>query len=351
MTSGTRRVRQQALTARTESAPSDASTPLDEEQGKERDLREVMHILGISVMPDYKTLTVKIDSLLIPNESNAAIRRDANRLAESIRVVGVLQPPIVVQVAGESPDDPQASFLVVVGRRRCLGARIARDSYAASSYIECKLYDASCFNGRLRALFAAIENMQRRYEWRKEVADLALLVDDRVPLTEEQLVKMGFPPYALTERIKMARLPNVLRTLIVEGTMNQAVARQVIRLSREQQGSLCRMVSEEGEVSADVVKEMLQQEIGSQQRGLFVENAEDGNKEGVLSGVPATDAAIQSLPGLFEALLTFERMLSGTRETARAMLLSRTLRLEIEQLLRQHQETVAPVNRPTESAS
>src|SRR6266568_1809849 len=79
--------------------------------------------LGLEALPDHETLLIPTERLVVAGADH--LMRSAKRLVKSIQHVGILQPPSVVVQAGFAMQDAEATFEVIVGRRRVLAARLA----------------------------------------------------------------------------------------------------------------------------------------------------------------------------------------------------------------------------------
>ncbi len=224
-------------------------TPLlsGERQQEEDKLLSLMRRLGIEALPAHETKLVPLARITVPGAS--LITRPA-RLVKSIQRVGVLQPPAVVLLTGTSTEDPDATFEVVLGRRRVLAAHLA-----GLTVIKCEVYESS--TPQLSALLALIENEQRSSAWIKEVEDLRRLIDEKVGMTLDDLAEFGFDRGTLAERLKIALLPEPILAQIAAGRMSQDVARKIARLSPSQQARLAEVAVAEEELTAEIVKATL----------------------------------------------------------------------------------------------
>ncbi len=183
--------------------PSTGAAPDEQHQ-------EILRRLGVHALPAHETRWLPLSRLQVPDEQT--VRAPAS-LVRSIKLLGVLQAPSVVRCSPAEVDEDHAMYQVIAGRRRTKAARQAR-----LTMLKVEVYAFS--TPQLSALLALSENVQRSAAWVKEVADLRLLIDRRIALTGEDLVACGFARAGLTERLKMAQLPDPLLDQIVSGQVS-----------------------------------------------------------------------------------------------------------------------------------
>ena len=227
--------RQQALFA-------DAVSSGDEKQ------RALLRKLGMSELPTYQMQCSMPKDIVVPG---AELIARPHKLAKSIAHVGVLHPPVVVCCAtGE-----KVVYEVVLGRRRILAVQMLD-----LPLVECKVYAHS--SPGLRSLLALMENEQRSAAWIKEVEDLGLLVNERVGMTLDDLVDMGFDRTSLKERLKMAQLPEPILYQILAGEVSYALAKKITRLTERQQNRLISLIQDGEQITADLLKGLWREQIG-----------------------------------------------------------------------------------------
>ena len=100
--------------------------------------------LGIPALPLHETMLLPLERITVPGA--ALLARPSARLVKSIEKVGILQAPAVVLLSGSTPHDPEATFEVVMGRRRILAARMA-----GLLVVKCEVYASG--TPQLSALF------------------------------------------------------------------------------------------------------------------------------------------------------------------------------------------------------
>lgn len=210
--------------------------------------------LGLTSFPARETMFLRIEQLVVPDA--VQIARSARRLARSIQQIGLLHAPAVSLLYGTDIHDADATFEVIAGRRRVLGAQLA-----GLTSIKCEVYAAS--TPQLSSLIILIENEQRSAAWVKEVEALRRLLDDKVGLTLDDLVSFGFDRAGLAERLKVAQLPAPLVKRVLAGSMSRETARKLVRLTRTQQEQIAQLAESGEGITVDVVKRALRVQIES----------------------------------------------------------------------------------------
>jgi ParB/RepB/Spo0J family partition protein len=211
--------------------------------------QEILSRLQIKALPNHETRALPLTCIQVPDE---ALVHVPGSLVQSIGRFGVLQAPTVVRC---SLPEESAQYEVIAGRRRTKGARLA-----GLTDLKCEVYASS--TPQLNALLALIENAQRSSAWIKEVADLRLLMSQRVGMTVPELIACGFARAGLNQRLKMAQLPAPLLDHIVAGKVPLNVARKLVRLSENQ---LARIIQEvqETPLTDELVKQALKVQISA----------------------------------------------------------------------------------------
>jgi len=212
----------------------------------------LMRRLGLDALPAHETLHLPLDRLIVPGA--ALIERSAKRLVKSIAQVGVLQTPSVTLSTGTGIHDPEATFEVIAGRRRVLAAQLA-----GLDVIKCEVYEAS--TPQLASLIMLIENGQRSSAWIKEVEALRRLLDKNIGMTLDDLAACGFDRASLSERLKVAQLPDPLVERVLGGEITRETARKIIRLTHTQQEQIAALAERGEEITVDVVKHALRTQI------------------------------------------------------------------------------------------
>jgi ParB/RepB/Spo0J family partition protein len=217
---------------------------------RDETIERLMKRLGIETLPASEIVPIALDHLIIPNEG----LRPSARLVKSVKRVGILQPPAVVVHAGSALHAPDATYTVIFGRRRVLAARQAK-----LPVIRCVAYHTG--TPQLFSLLALIENEQRSSAWIKEVVDLRRLIDERVGMTMDELVDVGFDRGTLTERLKMAQLPQPVLTLLAQGKVPRAVAKKVLKLTPLHMERVVEQIQAGEALTAELVTTMFRRQV------------------------------------------------------------------------------------------
>jgi len=199
-------------------------------------------------------MLLPLERMIVPGA--ALLTRPAARLVKSIQKVGLLQAPALVLRSGTTPHDPQATFEVVLGRRRILAAKMAGLSVA-----KCEVYASG--TPQLSALLGLIENEQRSAAWIKQIEDLHRLIDEGVGMTLDDLADFGFHRGTLAERLKIARLPHPILTSILAGKVSQEVAKRMARLSTVHQEQVAELAQEGADLTAELITRVLRVQINT----------------------------------------------------------------------------------------
>lgn len=219
-------------------------------QGEQQ--QAIFHRLGLEALPTHETRWLPLARIQVSAEQKVRV---PTSLVQSIKLVGVLQAPSVVRISPPEVEEEQALYQVIAGRRRTKAAKRAR-----LTVLKVEVYEYT--TPQLSAFLALIENAQRSAAWIKEVADLRLLVSQRVEMTEKELIACGFARRGLSERLKMARLPAPLLEQIVSGTVTQEVARKLVRLKEEDLARVVQIAQDEP-LTETVVSQALRAQIDS----------------------------------------------------------------------------------------
>jgi ParB/RepB/Spo0J family partition protein len=306
-------------------------------------LLTLMRRLGIESLPSHETMLLARERIVVPGE--ALIMRPSKRLVKSIQRVGILQAPSVVVLSGTSPSDPEATFEVMIGRRRVLAAGLA-----GLQHIKCEVYASS--TPQLSSLLALVENAQRSAAWIKEVEDLRRLIDDGVGLTIDDLADVGFDRGALTERLKIALLPASILNLIFAGTMRLDVAKKIARLNPTQQAKVAQLAEDGGELTADQIKSVLRAQIDTglaplqtalsqawEQEDVAEPIANNGRSASFPESVPRSNGSEpvtpRSMASVLATLQGFEQQLASDHSLPQVRLLTRALVQQLQVTLRQ----------------
>src|SRR5437879_12872145 len=83
-------------------------------------LARLMQICGIEQLPPVHTKQVALSKIVVPGEAQVVA---SPRFMRSIDMGGIRQPPSVAFESGSAWDSPDATYGVVMGRRRIVAAR------------------------------------------------------------------------------------------------------------------------------------------------------------------------------------------------------------------------------------
>jgi ParB/RepB/Spo0J family partition protein len=211
---------------------------------------EIIHRLGLEVLPARETRWLPLSCVQVPDETSVRVPKS---LVQSIARFGVLQAPSVVGCTHTTEKEGQILYEVIAGRRRTLAARLA-----GMTTMRFEVYTSS--TPQLSALLGLIENAQRSAAWIKEVADLRLLINEKVGMTMKELVACGFARQSLAERLKIAQLPSALLDQIVAGKVALEVARKLVRLTETQLTQVIQ-ASQYEPLTAELVKQALKAQM------------------------------------------------------------------------------------------
>lgn len=141
-------------------------------------------------------------------------------LAASIKEVGILQPLVVRSTP--------AGFELIAGERRLRAARVA-----GLDRVPVLIRQAGEDESMELAL---VENLQRENLTPLETAAAYQALMDGFGLTKDQLARrLGKSRAAVTNTLRLVRLPEEIQTLLAEGKLSEGHARALLGLETEQQ--------------------------------------------------------------------------------------------------------------------
>lgn len=153
-------------------------------------------------------------------------------LASSIKEHGVLQPIVVVKKG--------ANYIIVAGERR----------YRASKIADLKEIPAlvRSLSNQHRLEVSLIENLQRRDLNAIETATAYLKLKDQFNLSLDEIgVRVGNKSNsAVSNTLRLLRLPKFTQELIVNGTLSEGQARPLIGLEPEDIKQISQLIIKEG---------------------------------------------------------------------------------------------------------
>jgi ParB family chromosome partitioning protein len=142
-------------------------------------------------------------------------------LAESIRVHGMLQPLIVTQ------DETPGRYTLIAGERRLLAARQAGLTHAPALVREA--------SEQSRLEMALIENVQRADLAPLELAEAYRQLAEDFDLSHEQIAaRVGKSRVAVTNTLRLLKLPESVRQALTEGRISEGHARALLALPTPQ---------------------------------------------------------------------------------------------------------------------
>ncbi len=294
-------------------------------------LLDLMKRLGIDAFPPHETLVIPLGRIVIPG---ADLVRSSPRLVRSIKRVGVLENPSVVLLNGSGLRDEAATFEVIFGRRRILAAQLA-----GLRVVKCEAYESG--TPQLSALLALMENEQRSSAWIREVQDLRRLIDEKVGMTLDDLVKFGFDRGSLTERLKIAQLPLPILAHIFAGKLSQAAAKKLARLNASQLQKLADLAITGEEITEDLVKSTLRMQVNAgliplqaaleaSMASVTTQGEQLVPEGGGSTGSCPTAGPPASLAAVLTTLKAFEQRLAPSPATQTLRMLTKALIQEVE---------------------
>ena len=144
-------------------------------------------------------------------------------LADSIREHGLIQPLVVTQLRGD--DDLPISYQLIAGERRWRACQLA-----GLQQIPVIVKEAT---QQEMLELALVENIQRADLNPLEEALAYQQLVDGFGLTQEQVAKkVGRNRVSVTNSLRLLRLPDEIKTLLVKGRLSEGHARALLALER-----------------------------------------------------------------------------------------------------------------------
>ncbi len=220
-------------------------------------LQRLMQICGIKELPPVHTKQVPLERITLPSETQVRL---SARFMRSIELVGIRQPPSVAFCSGTAWDADDASYVVVMGRRRLVAARrLLAKGNARFKTIKCEVYERNV--PRLNAFLGLVENDQRSESWVQDVVSLRQLIREGVAMTLDDLKAYGFNARTIRGRLDIALLPNAILDQICAGAVNLDVAMQITRLRETERERLNAMSHEGEELTSELVGSLLKRQV------------------------------------------------------------------------------------------
>ncbi len=166
---------------------------------------------------------VPVESV-VPNPRQPRTRIDPEELkelAESIREHGIIQPLIV----SRAPEDNQ--YILIAGERRLEAARLA--NLQSIPVILRQVSDQD------RLELALIENVQRSDLMPLETAEAYRQLNEDFKLSHEEISqRVGKSRVSVSNTLRLLKLPEKVKTALLEGSISEGHARALLALSSAQ---------------------------------------------------------------------------------------------------------------------
>ncbi len=147
-------------------------------------------------------------------------------LADSIREVGLIQPPIVQQVSTEEGAPPR--YQLITGERRWRAARLA-----GLQHIDVIVKDAT---PQETLELALVENIQRADLNPLEEANAYQQLADEFGMTQERIAeRVGRSRVSVTNTLRLLRLPERIKEALMQGEITEGHARPLLMLDDEEE--------------------------------------------------------------------------------------------------------------------
>ncbi len=155
-----------------------------------------------------------------PNQPRHIFDHDSlKELSESIRQYGVIQPITVRKMH-------DGTYELVAGERRLKACGLAGMLKIPAIVIEMEDEDS--------AVIALVENIQRQnLSFLEEASAYAMLLHKHRMTQEELAKRLGKTQSAIANKIRLLKLPNVVRELIKDNNLTERHARALLRLDSE----------------------------------------------------------------------------------------------------------------------
>jgi ParB family chromosome partitioning protein len=189
-------------------------------------MSEKKHGLGRGLDALLPAETSSSDSLLVPIDSirrnprqprSGIAAEELEELASSIRMHGVLQPMIVTR--GPGPDD----YTLIAGERRLAASRLA-----GLERVPVLIREVS---DQQRLELSLIENLQREDLSPLETAEAYRHLHEEFDLSHEDVAaRVGKSRAAVTNTLRLLKLPERVRQALAEGKISEGHARAILGL-------------------------------------------------------------------------------------------------------------------------
>ncbi|HVM70953.1 MAG TPA: ParB/RepB/Spo0J family partition protein [Anaerolineales bacterium] len=174
---------------------------------------------GDNAIADNGIMLVPVE-LVLPNPRqprNMMHPEELGELTASIREHGVLQPLIV------TPGDTQGRYILIAGERRLQAARMA--GLASVPVLVRQATDQQ------RLELAIIENVQRSDLSALEEAEAYRQLAEDFDLSHEEIAaRVGKSRVAVTNTLRLLKLPDTIKNALIEGRISEGHARALLAL-------------------------------------------------------------------------------------------------------------------------
>ena len=198
-----------------------------------------------------------------PHQPRSVFDAEAlQELADSIREVGLIQPPIVQQVAGEPGTLPR--YQLITGERRWRAARLA-----GLQHIDVIVKDAT---PQETLELALVENIQRADLNPLEEATAYQQLAEEFGLTQERIAeRVGRSRVSITNTLRLLRLPERIKAALMQGEITEGHARTLLMLDDEEEQMLALKTVVKRQLSVRQTEELVRRleaatEVGSPPR-------------------------------------------------------------------------------------
>jgi ParB family chromosome partitioning protein len=190
-------------------------------------------------------------------------------LAQSIRQYGIIQP---ITVRSSS----QSGYELIAGERRLRAAKLAGLDYIPAMIIHSCEQDS--------AIFAMIENLQREnLHYLEEAKGYASLIQDHGFTQEELAVKLGKSQSTIANKLRILRLSNSIKELLIRENLTERHARALLKLPDDELRlkAVRQVVAKKMNVrdTEAVIDEFLEELQDKKQRAGRKKEAQDGKRQ------------------------------------------------------------------------
>lgn len=296
-------------------------------------LQRLLQICEISDLPAVHTMMVCLDSIIVPSEESV---KPAAGLIRNIKLVGIRQPPSVAWYGGSAWDADDATYMVVMGRRRIASVRkLLASGDLRFKTIKCEVYERN--EPRLNAFLGLVENEQRGASWVQDVIRLRQLITEGVAMTLDDLADYGFNRRTLRGRLDIAQLPQAILDQICAGNVSLDVAMQISRLKDASRELLMALVGAGEEITAELVQNLLRRQVNRGLTHVQIDLSQMWMSQGDQAAAPTLCEPLQEELGsaltptqLLVLLRQFEPQIQSNAAMRRVGMLTKVLMKELE---------------------